>query len=102
MEPEEMAATCTTASFDPSRTMEPFPNCFSIWPRVSPKVRARSFSSIKRSPSKMYRGSTSIVLEFRGVVSFASAHDQVLVRLHANLHRVIQAVHFQRFGPVED
>ena len=42
----EMADTGTMASFDPSRTIEPFPNCFSIWPSVSPRVRARSFSSI--------------------------------------------------------
>src|SRR6202044_1393188 len=89
MEPDEIAATCTTASFDPNRTMEPLPNCFSIWPRVSPRVRVRSFSSIKRSPSKMSRGRTSIVLEFRRVVSFAGAHDQFFVPLHTNLHRVI-------------
>src|ERR1700733_9844617 len=102
MEPEEMAATCTIASFDPSRTMEPLPNCFSIWPRVSPRVRVRSFSSIKRSPSKMSRGRTSIVLEFRGVVSFAGAHDQLFVPLHANLHRMIETVGPYRLGAIKD
>src|ERR1700680_3696666 len=56
MEPEEIAATGTMASFDPRRTIEPFPNCFSIWPRVSPKVRARSFSSINNPWEKRSGG----------------------------------------------
>src|SRR5579863_7674050 len=97
-----MAATGTMASLDPNRTMEPFPNCFSIWPSVSPRVRARSFSSIKRSPSKMSRGRNTIVLEFRRVVTFARPHDHVLVSLDADIHRMIQAIHFQRLGTVED
>ena len=46
MEPLEMTATRTTASLEPSRRMEPLPNCFSIWLRVSPSMRVRSFSSI--------------------------------------------------------
>ncbi len=50
MEPDEIAETGTIASFDPSRTMEPLPNCFSIWPSVSPRVRARSFSSMRDDP----------------------------------------------------
>src|SRR5580704_12550997 len=102
MEPDEMAATCTMASFDPNRTMEPLPNCFSIWPSVSPRVRARSFSSIKRSPSKMSRGRNTIVLEFRRVVTLAGAHDHVLVTLHADFHRVIEPVGLQRLGAIED
>src|SRR5580704_8527241 len=102
MEPDEMAATCTMASFDPNRTMEPLPNCFSIWPSVSPRVRVRSFSSIKRSPSKMSRWRTSIVLEFRCVVSLAGAHDQFFVPLHTNLHGMIQAVGSYRLRAIED
>ena len=46
MEPVEMLGTATIASFAPRRTMDPFPNCFSIWLRVSPRARARSFSSM--------------------------------------------------------
>src|SRR3984893_5337627 len=33
------------ASLDPSRRIEPFPNCFSIWLSVTPSARLRSFSS---------------------------------------------------------
>src|SRR5580692_13162354 len=102
MEPEEMAATCTTASFDPNRKMEPLPNCFSIWPSVSPRVRARSFSSIKRSPSKMSRGRNTIVLEFRRVVALAGADNHVLVSFHPDFHRMIEAVGLQRLWAIED
>src|ERR1700679_2603927 len=35
------------ASFAPSRRIEPFPNCFSIWPSVCSSARARSFSSMR-------------------------------------------------------
>ena len=46
IEPVEITATGTMASFDPSRRIEPFPNCFSIWLRARSKARARSFSSM--------------------------------------------------------
>src|SRR4051794_502024 len=34
------------ASLAPRRRIDPFPNCFSIWPKVRVKVRPRSFSSM--------------------------------------------------------
>ena len=43
---KEMADTVTTVSLEPSRCTEPLPNCFSIWPRVNPSMRERSFSSM--------------------------------------------------------
>src|SRR6266851_175149 len=46
MDPVEITETGTMASFEPSRKMEPFPNCFSIWLSVSSRARARSLSSI--------------------------------------------------------
>jgi hypothetical protein len=46
MEPVEIAETGTMASFAPRRSTEPLPNCFSIWLKASPNIRARSFSSI--------------------------------------------------------
>ena len=46
IEPVEITETGTMASFDPSRRIEPLPNCFSIWPNASSKARARSFSSM--------------------------------------------------------
>src|ERR1019366_5539257 len=46
MEPVEMTETGTMASFEPSRTIEPLPNCFSICPKVCSSARARSFSSM--------------------------------------------------------
>src|SRR5579884_4073133 len=45
-----MAETGTIASFEPSRRMDPFPNCFSICVSVIPRFRERSFSSIAMIP----------------------------------------------------
>src|ERR1043166_7204169 len=45
IEPVEMAGTVTTVCA-PNRIIEPLPNCFSIWPRVAPSARLRSFSSM--------------------------------------------------------
>src|SRR5579872_2566500 len=107
MDPVEITVTGTIASFEPSRTMDPLPNCFSIWPRVSPRVRARSFSSIKRNPSKMSWGRklhcTRVwALEFGRVVALARPDDHVLVPFHSNVDRMIETVGFQRIGAVED
>jgi hypothetical protein len=46
IEPVEITETGTMASFDPSRRIEPLPNCFSIWLRGFLSARARSFSSM--------------------------------------------------------
>ena len=46
MEPVEITATGTMASFEPRRRIEPFPNCFSIWLKASSKARERSRSSM--------------------------------------------------------
>src|SRR5579872_3739951 len=46
IEPVEITETGTMASFDPSRTMDPLPNCFSIWPNARSKARVRSRSSM--------------------------------------------------------
>src|SRR3979411_739375 len=46
IEPVEITETGTMASFDPSRRIDPLPNCFSIWPSASSKARARSLSSM--------------------------------------------------------
>src|SRR6476619_3618748 len=46
MDPVEIEETGTIASFDPSRRMDPFPNCFSIWPSAAVSTRARSLSSM--------------------------------------------------------
>jgi hypothetical protein len=40
--------------------MEPLPNCFSIWVRVSPRVRLRSFSSIVGDPWETYSGEVQL------------------------------------------
>src|ERR1035441_6964219 len=42
MEPVEMTAIGSSASFDPSRTIDPFPNCFSICARASSTALVRS------------------------------------------------------------
>src|ERR1700753_2400406 len=42
MEPVEMTEIGSRASLDPRRTMEPLPNCFSIWERASSTALARS------------------------------------------------------------
>src|SRR5271155_5200346 len=94
MEPEEIAATGTMASFEPSRTIEPFPNCFSICPSVSPRVRARSFSSMR---ILIVTG-----LNLRRVIAFAAAHQQVFAALHVDFHGVVETIHFQRLGAIED
>src|SRR5579863_6688161 len=47
MDPVEITDTGTMASFAPKRSIDPFPNCFSIWPRVCSSARARSFSSMR-------------------------------------------------------
>src|ERR1700756_4037805 len=50
IEPVEMVGTaCTVCA--PRRMIEPFPNCFSIWPSVAPRARLRSFSSMGKGPS---------------------------------------------------
>src|SRR5229473_5224096 len=122
MDPDEITVTGTIASFDPSRTIEPLPNCFSIWPRVSPRVRARSFSSMMWSLRKVVargnfycnraatvresvgrwsvngttdsltvaarkersagRKETVCGSDFRGVVAFAAADEQVFAALY--------------------
>src|SRR6185436_10000847 len=46
MDPVEMVGTACTACA-PRRITEPLPNCFSICPRVAPRARARSFSSME-------------------------------------------------------
>src|ERR1051326_9046634 len=46
IDPLEMTLTGTSASFEPSRRIEPLPNCFSIWPRAVSKARERSRSSM--------------------------------------------------------
>src|SRR5579863_3375010 len=45
-DPVEITEIGTIASFDPSRRIDPLPNCFSIWLSVNSKARARSFSSM--------------------------------------------------------
>src|SRR5271157_1762800 len=52
MEPVEITETGTMASFDPSRRIEPLPNCFSIWLRAVSNARARSFSSMSGKTPK--------------------------------------------------
>src|ERR1039457_1616589 len=52
IEPVEITDTGTIASFDPSRTIEPLPNCFSIWLRAVSNARARSFSSMSGKTPK--------------------------------------------------
>src|ERR1700724_1516779 len=106
MEPEEMAATCTTASFDPSRTIEPFPNCFSIWPRVRLSVRARSFSSMMQSYCNGF-GQTrnekpETDLHLRRVVAFAASHQKIFAALHADFDSVVQPVGLEGLRAIED
>ena len=107
MEPVEIAETGTMASFDPSRTMEPLPNCFSICPSVRLSVRERSFSSMMGRPSgdsfsgeKLHctvknvtgAGCLWASLLDSGVdsrpVASAVLYDGIRVFRHANLQRV--------------
>ena len=50
MEPVGMLAMTATASFWPSRMIEPLPNCFSIWPMAISIARARSLLSSAMLP----------------------------------------------------
>src|SRR5580692_4501068 len=45
MDPVEIEGTAATGCA-PNRITDPLPNCFSIWARVAPKARLRSFSSM--------------------------------------------------------
>src|SRR5580692_4488385 len=109
MEPLEIAETGTIASFDPSRTIEPLPNCFSIWVSVSPSVLLRSFSSMMVGPFADLLGGISIVLmntesalyvllpvtpqlQLWRVVTFTGPHQQVFAAFHPNVHRMVQAI----------
>src|SRR5260370_17388858 len=47
IDPVEITETGTMASLEPRRRIDPFPNCFSIWPNVCSRARARSLSSMR-------------------------------------------------------
>src|SRR5215213_8244669 len=52
MDPVGMLSMTATASFWPSRMIEPLPNCFSIWPMAISIARARSLLSSAMLPLK--------------------------------------------------
>src|SRR5271165_191305 len=59
MDPDEMTDTGTIASWEPSRRIDPLPNCFSIWLSVAVNVRARSLSSMVFLPGYSKAGGNS-------------------------------------------
>src|SRR5579863_10679320 len=61
MDPVEITDTGTMASFAPKRSIDPFPNCFSIWPRVCSSARARSFSSIDPNSYMRTKGESYVL-----------------------------------------
>src|SRR5438874_13820839 len=68
IEPVEMTAMGTMASLLPSRMIEPFPNCFSIWARARSIALVFSstmfFSHVAQDPEgKMFRPHLSVLIE---------------------------------------
>src|SRR5579872_6514053 len=83
IEPVEITETGTMASFDPSRTMDPLPNCFSIWPNARSKARVRSRSSMwDCSPGEDYGEFSLYQWRFRRVcLEYVSRHGTNLVAM---------------------
>ena len=52
IDPVGMLGMTATASFWPSRMIEPLPNCFSIWPMAISIARARSLLSSAMLPPR--------------------------------------------------
>ena len=63
MDPVGMLAMTATASFWPSRMIEPLPNCFSIWPMAISIARARSLLSSAMLPPETPHLSTPRLAE---------------------------------------
>src|SRR5664280_1165406 len=65
--------------FSPMRMIEPFPNCFSIWPKAASRAFARSSVAITFSLFLLTRGTLGTCCDIGRAPPFSGYYEQVFV-----------------------